>query len=54
MLLSSKMSSAAILRVLKDLSSLASSLNKEKDYLVLPYRDHDESVIVIKSLNLVA
>jgi len=32
MLLSSQMSSATILRVLQDLSSLASSLNKAKDY----------------------
>ena len=54
MLLSSQMSSATILRVLQDLSSLASSLNKAKDYQLLPYRDHDESVIIIRSLKLTA
>lgn len=51
MLLSNQLSGAAILRVLQALSSLASSLNKEKDDEVLPDRDHDESVTIIRRLN---
>ena len=51
MLLSTQMSSSAIFRVLQALSSLASSLHKEKDDEVLPDRDHDESVTIIRSLS---
>ena len=53
MLLSSQISNATFLRVLQDLSSLSSSLDEGKDDYVPTYIYHDESVIIIMSLNLV-
>ena len=53
MLLSSQISSATFLMVLQELCSLSSSLNEGKDDYVPTYRYHDESVIIITSLNLV-